>query len=66
MTNQKIRESIEKDYKAETGDYFYSGTKGDKYGNYKNQVINDYIRDQENVSDKKKIPGRDTVSFKPS
>ena len=56
MTNEKIREKFEEENKAETKDYFYSGAKGDKYGNFKNEVINDYIRDQENASDVKRSP----------
>ena len=50
LTNEKIREEIDKEYKVNTKDYFYSGNKGDKYGNYKNEVINDYIRDQEHTN----------------
>ena len=62
LTNEKIRESIEKDYKAQTGNYFFSGAKEDKYGNYKNEVINDYIKDRENISDKKRSPPREVPS----
>lgn len=46
LTNEKIRESLEKDYKAQTGGYFFSGQNEDKYNTYKNEVINDYIKDQ--------------------
>jgi hypothetical protein len=58
LTNEKIRESLEEDSKAGTQDYFYSGTKGDKYGSYKNGVINEYNRDQENNSDLRRSPAK--------
>lgn len=48
LTNEKIRESIEKDYRGN-----HSGFGEDKYGNYKNEVLKEYIRDRENNTDKK-------------
>jgi ketol-acid reductoisomerase len=53
LTNQKIKEELEKveEPKYETKNNFFS--KDDKYANFKNEMMNEFNKDQMNVSGKK-------------